>query len=50
MDSEARDELYSDNYKTSDFTWGVTLGEGRFIIFTRFSLSFDSQNFQIQII
>lgn len=30
MDSESKDELYSDNYKVTDFVWGVTLGEGAF--------------------
>ena len=30
MDSEGKDELYSDNYKVSDFVWGTTLGEGKF--------------------
>ena len=32
MDSERKDELYSDNYKVSDFVWGVTLGEGKYTI------------------
>jgi len=25
-----KDPLFSDNYKTTDFTWGQTLGEGAF--------------------
>jgi serine/threonine protein kinase len=25
-----KEELYSDKYKTSDFCWGVSLGEGAF--------------------
>ncbi len=29
MDSNNRDELYSDKYKTSDFHWGISLGEGK---------------------
>jgi len=31
MDSDAKDELYSDNYKVTDFVWGITLGEGKYI-------------------
>lgn len=26
---DKKDELYSDKYKTSDFHWGVSLGEGK---------------------
>lgn len=29
MDSHAKDELYSDNYKVDDFKWGISLGEGK---------------------
>jgi len=28
MDREAKDPLFSNNYKTTDFVWGQTLGEG----------------------
>ena len=29
MESKARDEFYSDKYKTTDFHWGISLGEGK---------------------
>lgn len=29
MEKYARDELYSDKYKTTDFIWGQSLGEGK---------------------
>ena len=31
MDSKpaAKDPLYSDNYKTDDWAWGISLGEGK---------------------
>lgn len=28
---DKKDELYSDKYKTSDFHWGISLGEGKYI-------------------
>lgn len=30
MERYSKDDLYSDKYKISDFTWGQTLGEGAF--------------------
>jgi len=27
---KTKDPLYSDKYKTTDFVWGQTLGEGKF--------------------
>lgn len=30
MEKYSKDELYSDKYKTTDFTWGQSLGEGAF--------------------
>jgi len=32
MEQVRKDPLYSDKYKTTDFTWGQTLGEGKYII------------------
>lgn len=26
---KSKDPLFSDNYKTTDFVWGQTLGEGK---------------------
>ena len=26
----AKDPLYSDNYKTDDWAWGISLGEGKY--------------------
>lgn len=31
MEKYARDELYSDKYKTTDFIWGQSLGEGKYL-------------------
>ena len=31
MEKVKKDPLYSDKYKTTDFTWGQTLGEGKYI-------------------
>jgi hypothetical protein len=38
-----KDELYSDKYKTSDFCWGISLGEGKtFILITQVLLEMSS--------
>jgi len=29
MEIKKRDPLYSDKYKSKDFTWGQSLGEGK---------------------
>lgn len=31
MEKYSKDELYSDKYKTGDFIWGQSLGEGKYI-------------------
>ena len=36
MENE-KDELYSDKYKTSDFHWGASLGEGKFLLWITWS-------------
>jgi len=30
MDKGTKDPLYSDKYTSTDFTWGQSLGEGKF--------------------
>lgn len=36
---KSKDPLFSDNYKTTDFVWGQTLGEGK-LTAARFAASF----------
>lgn len=32
MEKDRKNGLYSDSYKTSDFVWGTSLGEGKSVL------------------